>query len=208
MENQKNNKGVIAILIVIIVILSTLCILFATGTISLKSNDVDNNEINQDVNENNNKNDLENNNSNINNNDTNNEEKNSKEWVNYLKSKNVVVKTSVWNSEKEECEFNSVSISSEDIKEIIDELSTNKITKYYYGNFPPTGTICSDRFTLEYENNKISLEADGYVWVNDDILSNKIDLDVDNTTYADNYTEDSYVYKFDVNFADVFNNYK
>ena len=190
MENQKNNRGVIALLIVIIVILSALCVLLATGTISFKSDKVNDNEVNENVN------------------DTNNEENNSKEWVNYLKSKNVVVKTSVWNSEKDECEFNSVSISSEDINKIIDKLSTNKITKYYYGNFPPTGTICSDRFTLEYENNKISLEADGYVWVNDDILSNKIDLDVDNTTYADNYTEDSYVYKFDVNFADVFNNYK
>ena len=62
MENQKNNRGVIALLIVIIVILSALCILLATETISFKSNDVDNNEINQDVNENNNKNDLENNN--------------------------------------------------------------------------------------------------------------------------------------------------
>ena len=53
MENQKNNKGEIALLIVIIVILSALCILFATGTISLKPNDVDNNELNQDTNENN-----------------------------------------------------------------------------------------------------------------------------------------------------------
>ena len=42
MENQKNNKGVIALLIVIIVILSALCVLFATGTISLKSNNENN----------------------------------------------------------------------------------------------------------------------------------------------------------------------
>lgn len=69
MENQKNYKGVIVLLIVIIVVLSALCILFATGTISFKDNDVDNNEPNQDINENNNKNDLENDNSDINNND-------------------------------------------------------------------------------------------------------------------------------------------
>lgn len=49
MENQKNNKGVIALLIVIIIILSALCILFATGTISFKSSDVDNNKDNQNV---------------------------------------------------------------------------------------------------------------------------------------------------------------
>ena len=52
MEN-KNIKGLITLLIVIIVILSGLCVLFATGTISFKSNDVDNNEINHNINENN-----------------------------------------------------------------------------------------------------------------------------------------------------------
>lgn len=54
MEKQNNNKGVVALLIVIIVILATLCVLFATKTISFNSNDVDNNQINQDNNENNN----------------------------------------------------------------------------------------------------------------------------------------------------------
>jgi len=51
---NKNNKGLITLLIVIIVILLGLCVLFSTGTISFKSNDVDNNEINQNINENNN----------------------------------------------------------------------------------------------------------------------------------------------------------
>ena len=45
MEQEKNNnKGVIAILVAIIVILAALCTLFVTGTISLKSNSVDNNQ--------------------------------------------------------------------------------------------------------------------------------------------------------------------
>lgn len=43
MDNQKNYKGIITILIIIIVILSAFCILFATGTISFKNNDCDNN---------------------------------------------------------------------------------------------------------------------------------------------------------------------
>ena len=60
MENQKNNRGVIALLIVIIVILSVLCVLFATETISLKSNDVDNNDINENVTDNNQTNQKEN----------------------------------------------------------------------------------------------------------------------------------------------------
>lgn len=54
MENQKNNKGVIALLIVIIIILSALCVLFATGTISLKSDDVNNNETSENINDDNN----------------------------------------------------------------------------------------------------------------------------------------------------------
>ena len=37
MDNKNNNKGVIALLIVIIIILAVLCVLFATGTIVLKT---------------------------------------------------------------------------------------------------------------------------------------------------------------------------
>lgn len=51
MENQKNNKGVIVLLIIIIIILAALCVLFATGTINFKDNEVDNNT-NQNVTDN------------------------------------------------------------------------------------------------------------------------------------------------------------
>lgn len=44
MENQTNNKGIITLLIAIIIILSGLCVLFATDTISFKSNEIDNND--------------------------------------------------------------------------------------------------------------------------------------------------------------------
>ena len=44
-EKGNNNKVIIALLIVVIGILSVLCILFATDTISFKSNNVDNNEL-------------------------------------------------------------------------------------------------------------------------------------------------------------------
>lgn len=50
MENKKNNKGVIAILIVIIIILSTLCVLFATGTIKYETNNITNNINNDETN--------------------------------------------------------------------------------------------------------------------------------------------------------------
>ena len=42
METEKNNKGVIALFVVIVVILLALVVLLATGTISFKSNQVDN----------------------------------------------------------------------------------------------------------------------------------------------------------------------
>lgn len=48
-----NNKVVIVLLIIIIAILSTLCVLFATGTITFKSNSVDNGNVTEN---NNNKN--------------------------------------------------------------------------------------------------------------------------------------------------------
>lgn len=50
MENQKNNKGVIALLIVIIVILATLCVLFATGTINLSNKGTADNNQNENTN--------------------------------------------------------------------------------------------------------------------------------------------------------------
>ena len=45
MENQKNSKGVIALLVVIIVILAVSCILFATGTISFNNNSTNNRDL-------------------------------------------------------------------------------------------------------------------------------------------------------------------
>ena len=47
MEQEKNKKGVNLLLIFIIVILAVLCVLFATGTISLKSNEVTDGSDNQ-----------------------------------------------------------------------------------------------------------------------------------------------------------------
>lgn len=51
MENQKNSKVVISLLIIIIGILTVFCILFATGTISFNNNTTNNNQKN--INDNN-----------------------------------------------------------------------------------------------------------------------------------------------------------
>lgn len=61
MEKQKNNMGIIVFLVMIVVVLSVLCVLFATDTISLGTSKLDdNNQINE-----NNKNDTENNNQDV-----------------------------------------------------------------------------------------------------------------------------------------------
>lgn len=55
MENKKNNQGIIILLTTIIIMLSILCILFATETISLKNNNtnkdnIENSETNNNIN--------------------------------------------------------------------------------------------------------------------------------------------------------------
>ena len=58
MEGQRNNKGIIVLLVVIIIMLSVFCVLFATGTISFNTNETYNdNEINEN-NNNNGKNEI------------------------------------------------------------------------------------------------------------------------------------------------------
>lgn len=46
MENQKNSKGLVALLAVLVVVLGALCILFATGTISLNNKATTNDDLN------------------------------------------------------------------------------------------------------------------------------------------------------------------
>ena len=53
MEKEKNNKRLIIVLSILVLLLAVLCVLFATGTISLKSRETSN-DINNQVLENNN----------------------------------------------------------------------------------------------------------------------------------------------------------
>lgn len=94
MSKERNKSGfIIWLLIVIIVILATLCVLFATGTISFYSNDVENNEINQDDIGNNN---FENNNITDNNGENNNvtdDNVSKEEFTTQINNKNVEPET-------------------------------------------------------------------------------------------------------------------
>ncbi len=49
MEKEKNKNGVIILLLVLVIILAVLCVLFATGTINLKSDSVNNNQNTNDA---------------------------------------------------------------------------------------------------------------------------------------------------------------
>lgn len=69
MENKKNNKRGIILIVIIIVILSILYVLFATETVNLKTNNIDNNKTNQNIT------DINSNGNNISKLD------NSKEWI-------------------------------------------------------------------------------------------------------------------------------
>lgn len=181
MENK--NKGLITLLLVIIVILSVLCVLFATGTINFNANK----ELTNDKELINASKDAE--------------------WVDYLKKQDIVIKTPVWNTEKDECEYKEVSISTENVDKMLDEMSKKQITKYYYGDTPPTGTICSDRVSFVYEEHTVNMDPDGYVWINDDELYTKIALDVDNIFSVDNVYEGIYIYKFEGGLTDIFKSY-
>ena len=158
MENQKNNKGVIALLIVIIVILSALCILFATGTIILNTNKVNDNDINENVNDNN-----------VENND---EEKESN-WVDYLLSRHILDAkiTRVRNVGMGDSESlnETVTITMDDLKNILSNLKNNEIRK-----IPNEGKGGADRDSLvvAYESNYEKYEFK--LW-NGVILAGKLD---------------------------------
>ena len=126
-------------------------------------------------------------------------------WFEYLKGRDIIIKKSVWDYEKDDCQYENISMTKEMVNNIIDELSLKKVTKYYYFN-PPVGAICSDNFRLEYDEQRIDINSNVF-WINDETLSEKLDLGVDNIIYDDNADGNNYVYKFEANFMDILNKY-
>lgn len=204
---KSNGKNIIIVLMsIIIVILLVLVVLFATNTINFNTNDdvINNNDNNNQITENDNNENIEDNSDKIMYYGLEN-----KDWIDYLKNKNVVVKMSEYNYEKDECQYKNISLSSDQIKKIIDELSLTKITKSYYGIYPG-GSVCSGNFKLEYDGINIEFDSSGNMWVDDDILSDKMDLDIDYVEYRFGAEENdyAYVYKFDIEFKDIIDEYR
>lgn len=210
MEKKKNI--VIFVLSIVIVILSVVVVLFATNAISFNDNSNDD-VVDRDNNDNQSVNDSNNNVVDENNED--NSDKviyyglENKDWIDYLRKKNVVVKMSAYNYEKEECEYNNISLSSDQIVKILDELSLAKITKSYYGYYPG-GWACPGNFKLEYEGINVEFDSSGNMRVYDDILSNKIDLDLDYVEYRFGAEENNYAYfyRLDIKFKDIVDKYR
>ena len=173
MESKKTNKKIVAVLIIIII-----CLVVGGGFVLYKVlSDAPNSNLGN----------TENKNEHLTGN-----ENNTTDWINYLTNQNLTLTKSVWDNAKDECVYKKIELSTNDIKTLLTEFNKNKITKYYYGTTPPTGTTCSDRYKIEYNNKTINLESDGIMWVNDDALSSKIDLEVDETTGT---VSNEYVYK-------------
>lgn len=137
------------------------------------------------------------------NNDVSNEQNDSIEWIEYLDSQNLVFKTSIFYND--ECHFETMDLTSSDIEEVLDKLSKVKITKRYYSN-PPSSSVCNNRYSIEYGNNKISLENSGVAWIRDNNLSNKLDKVIVDTIYDENAGTD-YVYVFDIEFDLILSEY-
>lgn len=127
----------------------------------------------------------------------NNENEETPEWVNYLAGFDLVLTESVYDHNKNECVNEKVSISQSDLKKVLAELSTKKLYKNYYGSMPPVGSACNGLFRLTYGKNSIQFQIEGSFWSNDKVLDSKLDLDLDDTWYNDDYKQfDGYAYAF------------
>ena len=167
MEQQNNNKSLIAVLIIIIVILAVLCILFATNTISFNSNSVDNgnNQSNGSVIEN----------SNTSNDNTTDNSQVSSSWTSYLLSRHILEAkvTRVRSKDLGDAEdYNkTVTITMDDIKTILSSLENKELQKIWSEG---KGGPDRDLLTIPYESNNERYEF--RLW-NGIIITDKLDDD-------------------------------
>ena len=148
MEQEKNNQGVIVLLVIIIVILLTLVVLLATGTISFKSETSSNNQTadNNQIFDNNNEVEET----------TLSEEESLPEWAEYLLSQNIssitVAKFPKDGFDPEEGCPEPQEITKEQLRKVLSEVTKAKLTKYEdIGGF---GGACLTNIKVKYNNTK------------------------------------------------------
>ena len=155
MEKQNNNKGVIALLIVIIVILATLCVLFATGTISFNTNKANNEDTNENAN------DIDNNNL---------QETNYAIWMDYILKQNItninIDRTRYADNPDDEYHA-KINLTTEQLKGLFTKLMNYKLVKYYLQG---SGFTYGDIITISYSVNNTDYSvkiANGQLWADD-----------------------------------------
>ncbi|MGN1341670.1 MAG: hypothetical protein ACI4VL_00370 [Bacilli bacterium] len=185
MDQEKNSKGVITLLVVIIVILLALVILLATGTISFKSGN--GNLSNSTVTENNSSVEDSSTNSNVNDNQV------SSNWVNYLLSCHILEAkiTRVRSRDLGDSEdYNkTVTLTMDDIKEVLSKLENSKLSKTWSEG---RGGPDKDHLTIAYENNEQKYEFEIYYGT---IAVDKLDDELKNILENSKYEEKNIEYK-------------
>jgi len=183
---EKNNKGIIALLVVLVIILSVLCVLFATNTISFNSNSVNNNnQFNENITENNNTTED------TTNNNTSNDNQVSSSWVNYLLSRHILeAKVTRVRSKKlgDSEDYNkTVTITMDDIKEILSKLENSRLSKTWSQG---RGGLDKDHLTISYENNDQKYEFEIYYGtIAVDKLDDEFKSILENSKYEERNTE-------------------
>lgn len=151
MEN--NNKGVFALLIVIIVILATLCVLFATGTISFNSNKKNDNEINNNVNDKVDDSILQ--------------ENNYAAWMNYILEQEISkisIERHIFTGMGDSYEKSVKNIDVEQLKSIFNKFMDYSLKKTYYvaGGYPE-GDILNISYVVNGTTYDLQI-ANGLIW--------------------------------------------
>lgn len=147
MENQNSNKVVIVLFMVIVAILAVLCVLFATGTIEFKSNEVTNNT-------NNNNNQQNNNTSNGNANN------NYAEWMNYILKQNITnieINRTRYVGDNEEDYDLTVNLTVEQLKSVFSKLMNYNLVKEYLQG---SGFTYGDILTISYSINGTNYDVE------------------------------------------------
>lgn len=177
---MKNNNKIVIILCIIIVILLVLCTLFATGTISLSNSNESNinqEEGNKEVDTNNIENDVTTND----------------KWTNYLLSRHILEAKLTRTRSKDlgdsENINKTVTLTDDDIKEILSKLEDRKLSKTWSEG---RGGPERDYLSIAYEYNGQEYAFEIYYG---DISVNKLDDDFKNILENNKYEEKNIEYK-------------
>ena len=161
MKNDKSKNIIIVLLVVIIIILGALVVLFATDTISINSNKVNDNNVNENVGDNNGETEDSN--------DNNLQESKYATWMNYILEQNITNINIDRSGETDNLDeyHTKTNLTIEQLKGLFSKLMNYKLIKSYSSG---GGFTYGDIITISYSlnNNNYSLQiANGFFWVDE-----------------------------------------